>query len=144
MQRVPGGKETLLNEATAKEEVLARFSETVGQMSRDLADWIPILSQLAEVEDLRTLALGECSEITSATVRSVIAARRLRDRFFSPTMNETAWTLLLELFASTLQGERRDAAGLSEATGYPPVSAHHWIDWLADQGLVVRRLCRWR
>lgn len=108
-------------------------------MSRDIAAWIPVLQRLADTDDLRTLALGQSSEITSATVRSVIAARRLRDQFFCPTMNEAAWALLLELFAGSLEGERRDVARLSEATGYPLASAHNWIDWLADQGLVVRR-----
>jgi hypothetical protein len=122
-----------------RDEVLARFSESIGQMSRDIAAWIPVLQRLGAIEDLRALALGQSCEITSATVRSIIAARRLRDRFFCPTMNERAWALLLELFASSLEGERRDAAGLSEATGYPLASAHNWIDWLADQGLVMRR-----
>lgn len=127
-----------MDEATVKQEVVARFAETIGQMSQDLANWIPVLRRLAEVEALQTLALGQCSEIACSDVRSVIAARRLRDRYFWPAMNETAWTLLLELFARRLEGERLDATGLSAATGIPIDSALHWIDWLAGRGVVFR------
>lgn len=127
-----------LDDATLKEEALARFSETIAQMGRDLANWVPVLRRLAEVEALRTLALGQCSEITGATVRSIIAARRIRDDHFWPSMNEAAWTLLLELFANRLEGERRDVAGLSAATGLSLDSCLHWIDWLAGRGIVFR------
>jgi len=127
-----------VDEATVKQEVVARFAETIGQMSQDLANWIPVLRRLAEVEALRTLALGQCSEIACSDVRSVIAARRLRDRYFWPAMNETAWTLLLELFARRLEGERLDANGLSAATGIPIDAALHWLDWLAGRGVVFR------
>jgi hypothetical protein len=125
-----------VDEATVKQEVVVRFAETIGQMSRDLANWIPVLRRLAEVEALRTLALGKCSEIAGSDVRSIIAARHIRDKYFWPAMNETAWTLLLELFANRLEGERRDVAGLSAATGLPFASCLHWIDWLAGRGVV--------
>lgn len=127
-----------LDDATLKEEALARFAETIGQMSRDLVNWIPVLRGLAEVEELRTLALGQCSEITGTTVRSIIAARRIRDDHFWPSMNEAAWSLLLELFANRLEGERRGVAGLSAATGLSLDACLHWIDWLAGRGVVFR------
>jgi len=125
-----------VDEATVKQEVVVRFAETIGQMSRDLANWIPILRRLAEVEALRTLALGKCSEIAGSDVRSIIAARRIRDKYFWPAMDETAWTLLLELFANRLEGERRGVAGLSTATAVPFDACLHWIDWLAGRGVV--------
>jgi hypothetical protein len=128
-----------VDEATVKQEVVVRFAETIGQMSRDLANWIPVLRRLAEVEALRALALGQCSEIAGSDVRSVIAARRLRDDYFWPAMNETAWTLLLELFANRLEGERRDVAGLSAATELAFDACLHWIDWLEGRGIVFRK-----
>jgi len=127
-----------LDEATVKEEVLARFAETIVQMSHDIAGWIPVLRRLAEVEALRTLALGQCSEITAAAVRSIIAARRLRDDHFWPAMSEAAWTLLLELFARRLEGERLDMRGLSVTTGIPLATCQHWVDWLAGRGMMFR------
>lgn len=127
-----------LDEATFKEEALARFSESIIQMSRDVANWIPVLRRLAEVEELRTLARGHCSEITGTTVRSVIAARRIRDDHFWPSMNETAWTVLLELFANRLEGERQGVDGLSAATGLTSDACLHWIDWLEGRGIVFR------
>jgi len=130
-----------VDEATVKQEVVARFAETIGQMSRDLAHWIPVLQRLAEVEALRTLALGRCSEIAYSDVRSVIAARRLRDEYFWPSMNEATWTLLLELFARRLEGERLDVNGLSSATDLPVDTALHWVDWLAGRGILFRSAC---
>lgn len=127
-----------MNDAIVKQEILARFAETIGQMSQDLANWIPILRGLAEVEALRNLALGQSSTITCAAIRSIIAARRLRDKHFWPSMNETAWTLLLELFARRLEGERLDANGLSAATEIPIAAVLHWIAWLAGRGVVFR------
>ncbi len=130
-----------MDEATVKQEVVVRFAETIGQMSRDLANWIPVLRRLAEVEALRTLALGKCSEIAGSDVRAVIAARHIRDKYFWPAMNETAWTLLLELFANRLEGDRLDDNGLSAATEVPLDLTLHWIDWLAGRGVVFRGTC---
>lgn len=117
----------------------AQTAETLESVSREIAGLVPVLRRLAEAEELRDLARARSSEITGAAVRSIIAARRLRDRYFWPAMNETAWALLLELFADRLEGERRDAAQLALATGVPLASTLHWLDWLAGRALVARR-----
>jgi len=122
----------------AEPRPLAHSTRTLAEVSRELAGWVPVLRRLAEAEALRDLALGHSAEITAPTVRSIIAARRLRDEYFWPAMNETAWTLLLELFASRLEGRRLDAADLSEATDIPFATSLHWIDWLAGRGVVLR------
>ncbi len=117
---------------------LAHSTTTLAEVSRELAAWVPILRRLAEAEALRDLALGHCAEITAPAVRTIIAARRLRDQYFWPAMNETAWTLLLELFTSRLEGRRLDVAALSAATDIPFATSLHWIDWLSGRGVVRR------
>jgi hypothetical protein len=108
-------------------------------VSQELATFIPILRQLADAAAMRERAPGHSFEITSATVRSIIAARRLRDEYFWPAMSESAWALLLELFASRLEGERKGVAALSAAADLPIDTALHWIDWIAPRGLVSRK-----
>ena len=127
-----------MNDAIVKQESLAHSAGTLAEVSQELADWVPILRRLAEAEALRDLALGHCSEITGAAVRSIIAARRLREQYFWPSMSEAAWTLMLELFANRLDGRRLDADGLSAATGIPLESGLHWIEWLAGRGMICR------
>lgn len=122
----------------AEPERLAQTYHTIAHVSRELADWVPILRRLAEAEALRDLALGQCSELTAASVRSIIMARRLRDGYFWPLMSDAAWSLMLELFANRLEGERLDVAGLSVATDIPIDTALHWVDWLAGRGMVLR------
>jgi hypothetical protein len=125
----------------AKEHVDRRISgdttAMLAQVSRELAEWVPILRWLIESQATQSLALGHGFEITSATVRSVIAARELRDKYFWPAMSENAWSVLLELFACRMEGTRLDVAGLCEATGLTPDIALHWADWLAGRGIVA-------
>jgi hypothetical protein len=122
----------------AEPEPLASSYRTIAQVSRELADWIPILRRLVEAETLRDLALGQCSELTAASVRSIITARRLRDGYFWPLMNDAAWSLMLELFAKGLEGERLDVNALSVATDIPIDTTLHWVDWLTGRGMVLR------
>jgi hypothetical protein len=122
----------------AQRERLADTARTLAEVSREMAQWVPILRRLAEAEQLRDLALGHTSEINGAAIRSIINARRLRDQYFWPAMSEAAWALLLELFADRLEGERLDVADLSVATEIPIGSALHWIEWLSGRGMVVR------
>lgn len=109
----------------------------LSEVRRELEAWLPILKRLAEAETLRNRASGHSFEITSATVRSIIAARGLRDDYFSRSMNENAWSVLLELFASRMEGSRLDIAGLCKATGLTSEITLHWADWLAGRGLVA-------
>ena len=129
---------TAVDEPVAQRESLSRSARTLAQVSQELTSWVPILRRLAEAEALRELALGHSSEITGPAVRSIIAARRLRDEYFWPQMDETVWTLLLELFANRLEGQRLNPVGLSEATAIPPANCQHWIDWLHGRGMIFR------
>jgi hypothetical protein len=132
------GKDAEVNVADSEQVRRVYTNEMLAQISRELSDWVPILRLLADSEAMRNLALGRNSEITGPMVRSIIGARRLRDDYFWPLMNETAWTLLLEVYANRLEGQRLNVAGLSEATDVPLASCQHWIDWLHGRGMIFR------
>jgi hypothetical protein len=119
---------------------LEHSTTILAEVSRELGAWVPILRRLAEAEAIRGRALDHSFEITSAAVRSMMAARSLRDDYFWPTMNENAWSVLLELFACRLEGRRLDMVGLSDATGLTSDIALHWADWLAGRGMVALKL----
>jgi hypothetical protein len=125
-----------VNDATEKQALLVQSAVTLGEVSQELAGWVPVLRRLAEAETLRNIALGHCPDMTSATIRSVIRARRLREEYFWPGMTEDAWSLLLELFANRLEGGCLDASTLSTATGLPLDTTLHWIEWLAERGMI--------
>jgi len=127
-----------VSDTTSRSEPLAHSASTLAEVSQELANWVPILRRLAEAESLRDLALGHGSEITGASVRSILSARRLRDEHFWPSMTEAAWTVMLVLFANRLEGERLDADGLSAATDIPLETCLHWLDWLGGRGMILR------
>jgi hypothetical protein len=131
-----GGDDREERNGTTQRSALGRSATTLAEVSRELADWVPILRRLAETEVLRDLALGHCSELSGSAVRSIIAARRLRDDYFWPAMTEAAWALMLQLFAARLDGQRIDLAGLGKATDLPSSSIRHWVDWLAGRGMI--------
>ena len=109
----------------------------LAEIIREFTGWLPIMRQLVETQTLRDLARGHSFEITSAAIRSVIAARNLRNAYFWPGMSENAWSVLLELFASRMEGSRLDVTSLSQATGLTTDITLHWADWLAGRGLVA-------
>jgi hypothetical protein len=121
---------------TNSAERQSRSAQVLGDLSSELTGWLPVLQRLADAEALRNMALGRSSEITSTAVRSIISARRLRDKYFWPAMTEPAWTILLELYANQLVGQRPTVAAVTAAAELPLVSALHWIDWLAGRGIV--------
>ena len=70
----------------------------------------------------------------------VLRARRLRDRFLGKGLFEDpAWDMLLDLYASRLEGRRVSVSSLCIAAAVPPTTALRWIKMLTDAGLFVRR-----
>lgn len=131
-------KGTDVNLADSEQVRRAYTNKMLAEVSRELSDWVPILRRLADSEAVRNLVHARDPELNGPMVRSIIAARRLRDDHFWPLMNETAWTLLLEVYANRLEGQRLDVAGLSGATEVPLASCRHWIDWLHGRGMIFR------
>ncbi len=128
-----------MNAIGEKQETLVASAATLAEVSQELSALMPTLRRLADSAAFRQVAGSPSFEITSATLRSIIAARRLRDEYFWPSMNENAWSVLLQLFANRLEGRRLDLATLSAETDVSSDSVLHWIDWIAARGMVSRK-----
>ena len=76
--------------------------------------------------------------IDGASVRAIIAARRMRDACFEPAVGDLAWTLLLEAYAARLDGRLSVMTGLGAPAGIARSTAHRWTAWLLDRGLLTR------
>ncbi|MEH3046472.1 winged helix DNA-binding protein [Sphingomonas adhaesiva] len=75
----------------------------------------------------------------AATVRDVLRARRLRDRFFGDGLFEDpAWDILLDLFAARLEGARVSVSSLCIAAAVAPTTALRWIGKLTAARLLER------
>lgn len=77
--------------------------------------------------------------IDAPLVRAILAARRQRERAMGLAIGEAAWTLLLEAYAAHLEGRRIATTGLGASSGLSRSTAHRWVLWLVEQGLLVRR-----
>jgi hypothetical protein len=102
-----------------------------------------ILANLSEDELLREsagVAEGEAEgELSSATVRSIIRVRRLREQYFAGELfADPAWDMLLDLMAARLDKQRVAVSSLCIAAAVPPTTALRWIKTLTDEGLFVR------
>jgi DNA-binding MarR family transcriptional regulator len=77
--------------------------------------------------------------VDARLIRSIIRARRLRDRYFKGGLfADPAWDMLLDLMAARLEDNRVAVSSLCIAAAVPPTTALRWIKTLTDQGLLVR------
>lgn len=78
--------------------------------------------------------------LPSATlVRQIIAARKLRERFFDGDFfADPAWDMLLDLTAARVEHTRVSVTSLCIASGVPPTTALRWIGQMTEAGLFDR------
>ncbi|MEG8039594.1 winged helix DNA-binding protein [Sphingomonas sp. LR60] len=121
--------------------------DQLARLSAEVARIAEMLTRITErdgggrAED-RYLAFAPASpmsEISSTTVRDVLRARRLRDRFFEGGLFEDpAWDMLLDLFAAQLEGTRVSVSSLCIAAAVAPTTALRWIGKLTAARLLAR------
>jgi hypothetical protein len=128
-----------MKKPVAPQDTVERITAALFEISQKLSAWVPLLRRLAEAEGQRNAARDGDFEISAAGIRSLLAARRLRDLHFWPGMSESAWDILLELFACRLEGHRLTVTALAEATALPLDSTLHWVDSIAAQGFLSRK-----
>lgn len=74
------------------------------------------------------------------TVRRLIRARRLRERYFDRTIfGEPVWDMLLDLMASRMEGGSVSVSSLCIAAAVPPTTALRAINGMTSAGLIERR-----
>ncbi len=116
---------------------LQQLSEEVGRIAAALA-------ALSEDEPFAGAAAASDSEtLEAATIRAIIRARRLRERFFRQGLfADPAWDMLLDLMAARLEGQQVAVSSLCIAAAVPSTTALRWIKALTEAGLFVRRADR--
>lgn len=109
-----------------------------GEVGRELRRMNRMLRRIAPAEAPAGLARG-WPAIDAPLIRAILAARRQRDRAMGVAIGEAAWTLLLEAYAAHLEGRRIATTGLGAPSGLSRSTAHRWVLWLVERGLLVRR-----
>ena len=97
------------------------------------------LGRLAERIAELTRSPTEPGEPTSEMVRGILKARQLRaDHLGDDLFADPAWDMLLDLFASTLEGRDVTVSSLCVASRVPHTTALRWVTTLEQRGMVVR------
>lgn len=77
---------------------------------------------------------------TRAEVRTLLQARRLRERFLPGDLfADPAWDMMLDLMAARLDGKLVSVSSLCIAAAVPPTTALRWIAQLTERGIFERR-----
>jgi len=117
---------------------------TLQQLSEDAARIAVILASMSEAPVPPIYARPDADPADPAGtdpghVRSIIRARRMRDQYFRGELfADPAFDMLLDLYASRLEGNRVAVSSLCIAAAVPATTALRWIKALTDQGLFIR------
>jgi hypothetical protein len=111
-------------------------AQNLRQVTRELRRMERQLARLAQPSG--PPAPTRVPEINAASVRAVLAARRLRDESIGPALGEVAWALLLDAFAARLEGRGVAMTNLGTTAGIARSTAHRRAAQLLDRGLLVR------
>lgn len=118
-------------------ERLRQLSDEVGRIAATLAR---LSSDVAPPAQLQKPVEGDVPDVSIETVRSVIRARRLRERFFPADLfADPAWDMLLDLLQAEIAQLRVPVSSLCIAAAVPATTALRWLKNMTDRGIFVRR-----
>lgn len=85
-------------------------------------------------------AIPSKTSIEAKLVRTLIAARRERERFFNGALfGEPGWDMLLDLTAATIERRLVSVSSLCLASGAPTSTALRAIKTMVQEGIIERR-----
>jgi DNA-binding MarR family transcriptional regulator len=114
---------------------------------RQLSDEVNrIASTLARLSESRPSSyvkpdadIADVPPLSKETVRTVIQARRLREKFLPENLfADPAWDIMLDLLQAEIVGFRIQVSSLCIAAAVPPTTALRWLTSMVKQGLLVR------
>jgi hypothetical protein len=112
------------------------------QLSDEVARIAGMLASLAQEEAGEAAEQGGGKDgppLDAGTIRAIIRARRLRDRYFKGNIfADPAWDMMLDLMAARLERHRVAVSSLCIAAAVPPTTALRWIKTLTERGVFVR------
>ena len=122
-----------------------RSAEQLRKLSEEVNRIATLLARLStgpdrSPEPVIAAEKGDDPPVSVETVRKVIRARRLRDRFFRDGLfADPAWDMLLDLFQAELSHLRVPVSSLCIAAAVPATTALRWLKTMVAEGLFVRR-----
>ena len=140
-------REPVLHEIGVDDSLrLQRLANEVQRIAATLAglvgnDPMPIRSVSDALIGFRAdpVSYMPASPVSASEVRTIIRARRMRDRFFRGDLfADPAWDMLLDLMAARLDHMRVAVSSLCIAAAVPPTTALRWIKTMCDNGMFVR------
>ena len=134
------------NSALALSDVAAdRNAERLRQLSDEVGRIASTLARLSTgpggaIRPAESGPVEDVPEISADTVRAIVRARRLRDRFFSADLfADPAWDMLLDLLQAEISQLRTPVSSLCIAAAVPATTALRWLNSLVQRGLLIRR-----
>jgi hypothetical protein len=122
--------------------VLRQLSDEVARISNALASLAAEDEEEGAAVDAGAGSVGGkdgAPPLEAGFVRSIIRARRLRDRYLKGGLfADPAWDMMLDLMAARLENHRVAVSSLCIASAVPPTTALRWIKTLTDRGIFVR------
>jgi hypothetical protein len=119
-------------------ERLRQLSDEVGRIAATLArlSTVPATPQ----SELRKPVEDDVPDVPVEAVRSVIRARRLRNRYFAEDLfADPAWDMLLDLLQAEIAQLRVPVSSLCIAAAVPATTALRWLKSMTEKGIFVRR-----
>jgi DNA-binding MarR family transcriptional regulator len=136
-------------------------SLALNRISSELADFARTLARIAEQEDSKQsnsvhdkpvgfrpapqglfdspVKLPVQPQSEPVDVRMLIKLRRMRERFFEPSLfADPGWDILLDLYAAADEGKSVSVSSLCIAAAVPPTTALRWITNMTEAGLLIR------
>jgi DNA-binding MarR family transcriptional regulator len=122
-----------------------RNAERLRQLSDEVSRIASTLARLsagpgATARPVEKGPVRDIPEVSAESVRAVIRARRLRNRYFSEELfADPAWDMLLDLLQAEISHLRVPVSSLCIAAAVPATTALRWLKTLVQQGIFVRR-----
>ena len=120
-------------------------AERLRQLSDEVSRIAATLARLSTVpasshSELRKPVEDDVPDVPVEAVRSVIRARRLRNRYFAEDLfADPAWDMLLDLLQAEIAQLRVPVSSLCIAAAVPATTALRWLKSMTDKGIFVRR-----
>ena len=145
---------TALALASARTEIAHRISDVASDQNADrlrqLSDEVSrIAATLARLSSgpaasspqiIEPVASDDVPGPSAETVRAVIRARRLRNRYFPEHLfADPAWDMLLDLLQAEIAQLRVPVSSLCIAAAVPATTALRWLKTMVQEGIFVRR-----
>lgn len=111
------------------------------QISVEVGRIAAVLAELSEEENVHAAGPAQSDKaISASTIRAIIRARRLRERFFpNELFADPAWDMMLDLMAARLEDRQVAVSSLCIAAAVPPTTALRWIKTLTSEGVFARQ-----